>query len=134
MAEFSSIGIGAQLAVEAVNKDGNILSSHEIELIVDGSDGSDAVASYLRLQSDKAKPIIGKKVQIKYNFFVFFYFFIYKSTLRFANFKTVSHEAICMQPGPNSIKLLSRKAYCWKNFYAEQKLSVAQRTTNVNLM
>ncbi|XP_033626107.1 gamma-aminobutyric acid type B receptor subunit 1-like [Asterias rubens] len=59
MAEFSSIGIGAQLAVEAVNKDGNILSSHEIELIVDGSDGSDAVASYLRLQSDKAKPIIG---------------------------------------------------------------------------
>ena len=59
---YSGIGIGAQLAVDAVNKDDKILSSHEIELIVDGSDGSDAVASYLRLQSNKLKPITGQRL------------------------------------------------------------------------
>ncbi|XP_022096117.1 uncharacterized protein LOC110982174 [Acanthaster planci] len=56
---FSGIGIGAKLAVEAVNTDSSILTTHELELVVDGSDGSDAVASYLRLQKDNTKPLTG---------------------------------------------------------------------------
>ena len=57
---FDGIGIGAKLAVDAVNADDGVLSSHELELVVDGSDGSDAVASYLRLQNDNTKPLTGE--------------------------------------------------------------------------
>ena len=46
--------------MDAVNADKGILGAHELELVVDGSDGSDAVASYLRLQNDKTKLMAGK--------------------------------------------------------------------------